>query len=104
MTDTTTLDRAQAELAGGMFPHPDDFMEDLTPPAALLFARQVSMAALKVLTGAAVSLEEDPDSEAGPIAEVLNGLAMSIAGLTHSMVALELLPPEAEEAMSAGSA
>lgn len=104
MTDATTLDAAQAELVSGLFPHPDEFMESLSPPAALLFARQVSMATLKVLAGAAISLDEDPDGDGGAVTEVLNGLAAAVAGYTHAMVALELLPPEAEEALESGLA
>jgi len=98
----TILDAAQAELASDMVPWPDDYVETLTPPAALLLGRQMAMVVAKVCTAAMVSLEENEDEPAGVEAEVLNGLAAAVAGFTHAMVALEILPPEAEEALEAG--
>ena len=104
MTETsqTILDAAQAELAAGTVPWPDDYVQDLTPPAALLLGRQMAMAVAVVCTAAMVSLDEGSDEPAGIEAEVLNGLAAAVAGFTHAMVALEILPPEAEAALEAG--
>ena len=97
------IDAVQAELATLMVPWPDDFMEDMSPPAALLFLRQTAMATLKVIAGGALSLEEDGDEPSPTVTEVLNGVAACIAGATHSCVALELLPVEAEEALERAS-
>lgn len=91
------LAQVQAELSAGMVPWPDDYVEELSPQAALLLLRQMAMATLRVTTAAAVSLEEDPDEPAGPLDEVANGVAAAIMGATHALVALEVLPPEAEE-------
>ncbi len=96
----TLLDQVQAELAAAMVPWPDDYIQELTPPAALFLLRQTAMATLQVIAGGAVALGEDPDSDSGSLGEILNGLAACVAGATHACVALELLPPEAEEALS----
>jgi AhpD family alkylhydroperoxidase len=98
------LGAAQAELADGLVPWPDDFMDSLSPPAALLFARQVTMKTLQMATGAAASLAEGPDEPQSVVSAVLNGCAMAVAGTTHALVALGLLPKEAEEALGSPSA
>lgn len=96
------FEQATAELSAGMVPWPDDYVEDLTPSAALVLCRQMAMATLKVVMGGALSLDEDPDESAGVMDEIVNGCAAAVAGLTHACVALELLPVEAEEALEAG--
>ena len=100
MTETL-LDTVQAELAEKMVPWPDEFIEELTPPAALFLLRQTAMATMKVVTGGVLSLNEDGTEDGGAITEVMNGVAACIAGSTHACVALELLPKEAEEALTA---
>jgi hypothetical protein len=94
------LEAAQTELSGAMVPWPDDYVELLSPPAALLVLRQMAMATVKVLLGATLSLDEDAEVDSGPLGEALNGVAACVAGATHSCVALAILPPEAEEALS----
>ena len=100
MTDTA-LETVQAELSAAMVPWPDDYVEDLSPQAALFLLRQLAMATAKVVLGAALSLEDDPEDDAGVIDEVNNGVAACVAGATHALVALEVLPPEAESALEA---
>jgi hypothetical protein len=95
----TALELAQKELSDSMVPWPDDFMTDYTPQAGLLFGRQVAMCLLKMVTDAAASIATGPDEEEPNVSEVLNGVSMAIAGLTHALVALEVLPAEAEEGM-----
>ena len=95
----TALELAQTELSDSMVPWPDDFMTDYTPQAGLLFGRQVAMCLLKMVTDAAASVATGPDEEEPTVSEVLNGVSMAIAGLTHALVALEVLPAEAEEGM-----
>ena len=95
MSDVT-LDTVQAELSRAMVPWPDDYVETLTPHAALLVARQMAMAVLKVVTGAAVSLGEDESEPAGALDGVVNGVMAAVAGYTHALVELGVLPPEAE--------
>lgn len=95
----TPLEMAQAELSDAMVPWPDDYLDDLTPPAAFLVLRQAALVCLKVATGAAASLV-DEGSETQPVAdEVLNGIAAAVAGSTHALVALGVLPQEAEVAL-----
>jgi hypothetical protein len=91
------LAAAQAELGDKMVPWPDDFLEDLSPHAALLTLRQTAMATLKVVTGAVLSLQADPTDDGGPLTEVVNGVMAAVAGSTHSCVALGMLPLEAEQ-------
>jgi hypothetical protein len=98
------LEAVQTELSALMVPWPDDYVEGLSPPAALLLLRQLAMATLTVVTGASASLEEDPDGPAGAVAEVLNGASMAVVGATHALVALGVLPPEAEQALEEGTA
>ena len=96
----TALETAQDELARSMMPHPDEFMEDYSPQAALLFLRQVAMSTGKICTAAAISLNADEDETVPAATEVLNGVAACVVGSTHSLVALGVLPPEAEEALA----
>lgn len=103
MAATDPLVAVQDELAAAMVPWPDDYLQQLSPQAALLVLRQMAMACLTVVTGAAVSLDEDPDGEAGVIAEALNGVSAALAGATHALVALEVLPAEAEQALAEGA-
>jgi hypothetical protein len=97
----SVLEATQAELAEKMVPWPDDYIEDLSPHAALFLLRQMAMATQKVVLGATISLDGDPDDDAGAIGEIMNGVAAAMAGATHACVALEILPPEAEEALTA---
>ena len=54
---------------------------------------------MKAITGAAVSLGEAPDEPNDTVAACVNGVAAAIAGSTHALVALEILPLEAEQAL-----
>jgi hypothetical protein len=91
----------QVELSKLGVPMPQDFMTDLSPVAALLFLQSCAEATLSVVTGASVA-DDDPKDEVNPtISEVLNGISAALAGSVHALVALEVLPPEAEEAMTA---
>jgi hypothetical protein len=98
----TALESVQAELSDAMVPWPDDYVDGLSPQAALLLLRQMAMATMKVVTGATVALEMVDTEDIGAAGEVLNGVAAAIAGPTHALVALEVLPPEAEEALANG--
>ena len=98
----TYLDQAQSELADATMPIPSDFLEELSPQAATLWCWEAAKSLLTVLTAAATSLGAGDDEEQPTVTEVLNGAAASLAGLTHVLVALQVLPPEAEEAMTAG--
>lgn len=98
----TALETAQDELAKSMMPHPDEFMEDYSPQAALLFGRQVAMSCLRICTAAAASLNAAEDEEVPTATEVLNGCAAGVVGFTHALVALGVLPLEAEEALASG--
>jgi len=97
----TPLEVVQAELAKAMIPWPDDYLEDLSPGAVLLLLRQMAMASMKAVVGASLSLGEGPDEHNDTVADICNGVAAAIVGATHALVALELLPPEAEEALEA---
>ncbi|WP_343576708.1 hypothetical protein [Mycobacterium sp.] len=93
------LAAAQAELSAAMVPWPDDYVEDLTPPAALLVLRQMAMATLKVVAGATISLGEDSDEPQPTVDQVLNGVAAAIVGSTSALVALGALPAAALDAL-----
>lgn len=98
----TYLAQAQSELADGAMPIPADFIEELSPQAATLWCWEAAKSLLTVLTAAATSLVAGDDEHQPTVTEVLNGAAASLAGLTHILVALQVLPPEAEEAMAVG--
>lgn len=107
MTNATTnsmLEQAQAELADAMVPMPSDYLEDLSPQAAILLCWEAAKSLLTILTAAAQSLATDDDETQPTVSEVLNGAAASLAGLTHVLVALQVLPAEAEEAMASATA
>lgn len=99
----TALETAQDELAKSMMPHPDEFMEDYSPQAALLFGRQVAMSCLRICTTAAASLNVADGDEEPTSTEVLNGVAAGVVGFTHALVALGVLPVEAEEGLVSGA-
>lgn len=94
----TALELAQEELAESYVPHPDEFLRDYTPQAALLFVRQCAMVLGTMLVDAAMSLDDGTDDAAPVVNEVLAGGAAVLMGATHALVALGVLPPEAEEA------
>lgn len=96
------LGAAQAELSDATMPVPGDFLEDLSPQAAGLWCWEAAKSLLTIVTAAATSLGADPSEEQPSVHEVLNGAAASLAGLTHMLVVLDVLPPEAEQAMLAG--
>jgi hypothetical protein len=100
MVAPTPLETAQAELAESKTPFPDLFMFDYTPQAGLLFGRQVAMCLLKMVTDAAAGVAQSDGEDQPTVSEVLNGVAMAVAGLTHALVAIGVLPAEAEEGMS----
>lgn len=81
-------------------PIPADFIETLSPHAAGLWCWEAAKSLMVVLAAASASLMADNDEEQPTINEVLNGAAASLAGLTHSLVALGVLPPEAEAAIA----
>ena len=94
------LEVAQEELGNTMMPHPDEFMEDYSPQAALLFGRQVAMSCLRISIAAARSLEVADTEEVPTATEVLNGVSAAVVGFTHALVALGVLPQEAEDAFT----
>lgn len=104
MSDKSALELAQEELASYMGPWPDEFMPDYTPQAGLLFARQVAMCCLTMVTDAAASLAGEAGDDEAVLHDVLNGVSAAVAGFTVALVALGVLPPEAEEAMVSGQA
>lgn len=103
MPKLSPMQSAQVELSKLGVPMPNDFMTDLSPIAALLFMQACAEATLSVVTGATAA-DDDPKDEVNPtISEVLNGISAALAGSVHALVALEVLPPEAEAAMVAAS-
>lgn len=103
MPALTPLEAAKVELMKLGVPMPQDWMQHLSPVSALLVLQNVCEAAVTVMSGAFAdpSNELDPDSPVA--AEVLNGVTAGLAGSVHALVALEVLPKEAEEALSVAS-
>lgn len=98
----TALEFCQAELAGAKAPDPGWIEQDLTPATAIYYGFEVAKVLLTIATAAAASLEEDPNQDQPVMTEVLNGAAFALAGYIHALVALEVLPKSAEEAMASG--
>jgi hypothetical protein len=119
------LEAVKAELAKLHFPWPADFLPDATPQAGIEYGRQVASVLLGMVTDAAASLagpavvlkstdglakavgpaelDTRGDEDQPVVSEVLNGVAMMVVGATHALVALGVLPVEAEEALSVGN-
>ena len=95
---TDVLRATQEELQDAMAPVPEDYMQDFSPPAALVYARLVAMQALTICMAATASLKLDETEEQPTLTEVLNGCMAAVAGFTHALVSLEVLPKEAGEA------
>ncbi len=103
MTDTSTpLDQAQAELGSSMMPHPEVFLKAYSPQAAFLFVRQCSLVLGEMVVDAAITTAKDDGDDQPIVTECLNAVAQCIAGATHALVALGVLPVEAEEALGDG--
>ena len=103
MTDITgPLDQAQAELAVSGIPHPETFLKSYSPPAAFLFIRQCSLVLGEMVVDAAITTGKEDGDDQPVVTEVLNSVAQCIAGATHALVALGVLPTEAEEALGEG--
>jgi len=101
MTDApTSLDQAQAELATTGIPHPEVFLKSYSPPAAFLFVRQCALVLGEMCVDAAITTGKEEGDDQPVVTEVLNSVAQLIAGSTHALVALGVLPVEAEEALS----
>lgn len=104
MTDTASpaLEAARMELFRLGVMTPGDLLEETSPAAALLFAFDTARAVIAVL-GGAVGAAGEADTEATEIlSRALNGASAALAGYTHSLVELRVLPTEAEEAITAG--
>lgn len=99
----TPLEACQAELVDAKVPTPDFLGEDLTPPTILYWCFEAAKIALTAVTAGAASLTEAQDEEQPVMTEVLNGVTFALAGYTHALVALDVLPKQAEEAISSGA-
>jgi hypothetical protein len=95
----TLLEDVKQELADHMIPHPDWIDKELGPEAALFYAYQVAEVIMPIAVAACVSLNVDPNEEQPVLSELLNGCAAAYVGYAHALVALAVLPPEAEEAI-----
>ena len=96
---TDVLKATQEELQDAMAPVPEDYMQTFSPPAALVYARLVAMQALTICMAATAELQLDGTEEQPTLTEVLNGCMAAVAGFTHALVSLEVLPPESDEAI-----
>lgn len=96
----TALDDAQSELGTKMIPLPEWLEEDVTPVTALYWVYEAVKLALPIATGFAQNLQIDEAEEQPVLTELLNGVSFAVAGMTHAMVALEVLPQEAEDALT----
>ena len=94
------LESTKAELARSGAPVPQDFVEDWSPHAGLFYGWQTARALLTVVEGASIQETDDPDIDPAIYEEVINGVAQAVAGFTHALVALDVLPAEAEQAIS----
>ena len=99
MPKTTPRDAALALMVNRGVPTPSDWLPDFPLPSALFILGEV----VRGVYESAVIFFGEMDSEGDEVddtaAEVMNGLAAALAGSTHALVAMELLPPEAEQAM-----
>jgi hypothetical protein len=102
MAETSALDAVQGELSTAHFPFPADFLSDVSPQAAIEFGRQVAGILLQMVTDAAALIAKEDGDDQPTVNEALNGVAMMVAGATHALVALGVLPVEAEEALAGG--
>jgi hypothetical protein len=98
----TALQQCQSELADASAPSPSWMEEDLLPAAALYYTWEVNKVALTIATAAMASLGDDVDIDDPTVHNVLNGVSAAVAGLTVALVALDVLPKEAEEAITSG--
>jgi hypothetical protein len=96
----TPLEAAKVELSKLGVPMPQDWMESLTPVAALLVLQATAEATLGVLAGAFADPANELDADNPVAGEVLNGVTSGLAGAVHALVALEVLPQAAEDAMT----
>jgi hypothetical protein len=100
----SALSDCEAELTPAHAVLLESIEEDLTPQAALYFCWEMAKVALTIATAAAASLA-DPDDDNQPVlSEMINGVSEALAGYTVALMALDVLPPVAGEAMKSGVA
>jgi hypothetical protein len=95
----TPRDAALAELTNKGMPAPSEFMPDFDLPPALFILREVVQGAMESAVIFFGKMAESGDEVSDTAAEVFNAIAQCMAGATHALVALEMLPQAAEDAM-----
>jgi len=93
------LEAVQRELAATMVPHPEEFMTDYSPQAGLFFLRQVAMETMRIVGAACKSLEAEGEDQAPAALEALAATMVCVTASTRGLVALDVLPAEALEAV-----
>lgn len=100
MAKTTPKDAALAQLVNFGVPTPTDFVPHMELPSALFFMRDLATAIQEravVFFGEMAQVGDEVDDMA---ALVFNGVSACMAGSTHALVALGMLPQEAEDGMT----
>jgi hypothetical protein len=100
----STLKDAEDELAKAKLPLPAFLEEDVSPPTALYWLWEAAKTGVVIIRAFAENLQLDTSEEQPVLTEAMNGCLAALVGYTHTLVALEVLPPEAEEALARGQA
>jgi hypothetical protein len=97
----TPRDAALALMVNRGVPTPSDWLPDFPLPSALFILSEVARGVMESAVVFFGEMNDAGDEVDDTAAEVMNAVAQCMAGATHALVSLELLPPEAEEAMTA---
>lgn len=100
MPDTDPKEAALQDLVKRGVPTPTDFMPDLEFFSGLYFLREVATGAVARGVVFFAELDQGGDEVDETAAEVLGSLSEALQYATHALVALGLLPQEAEDALS----
>jgi hypothetical protein len=100
LPEETPRDVALALMVNRGVPVPSNWVPDFPLPSALFILSEVARGVMESAVVFFGEMDQAGDEVDDKAAEVLNALSSCMAGATMALVALDLLPQEAEDAMT----
>jgi hypothetical protein len=99
LPETTARDEALALMVNRGVPVPSEWVPDFPLPSALFILKEVADGVLQSAVVFFGEMAQEGDEVDDVAAEVMNAVSTALAGSVVALVALGLLPQEAEDAM-----